>query len=249
MKVRDVMTAPVLSVRPETPLKEVARLFLDRRISGVPVTDAEGRVLGIVSEADFLIKERGATGGRDRGRRPLAWLFGDERSASEQAKVHAATAGEAMTGPALTICADCPLRDAASLMIDRQVNRLPVVDDDRLVGIVTRADLVGAFVRPDEDLARIISDEVVRDTMWIDPQRVSVDVSEGVVRLSGAVDRRSTAEILTKLAGQVDGVVGVEAADLRWELDDRNMPPAADRGERETTAASLTHREPPRSTG
>ncbi len=243
------MTAPVVSVRPETPLKEVARLFLDRKISGVPVTDEAGKVLGIVSEADFLIKERGIPERQVGARRPLAWLFGDERSTREQAKVHAATAGEAMTKPVLTVCAECALREAAALMVDHQVNRLPVVDDDRLVGIVTRADLVGAFIRPDEELATIISDEVIRDTMWVDPRRVSVEVSEGVVRLSGAVDRRSTAQILAKLVAQVDGVVNVEAADLRWELDDRNMVPATERGERETTAASLTRREPPRTTG
>ncbi len=248
MKVRDVMTTPVLSVKPETPLKEVARLLMDRRISGVPVADEDGKVLGIVSEADFLIKERGTTD-RGSGRRPLAWLFGEERRELEQAKISATTAGESMTRPAISICADCSLREAAGLMVEKRVNRLPVVDDDRLVGIVTRADLVGAFVRPDEELASIIADEVVRDTMWLEPGEVTVAVADGVVTLSGTVDRRSTARILAKLAAQVDGVVRVDDAELRWDLDDRDMHAAPERGVPETTAASLTAREHPRTTG
>ncbi len=248
MDVRDVMTAPVISVTPETPLKEVARLLMEHRISGVPVADQAGRVLGIVSEADFLIKERGATQRRG-GRHALAWLLGEDRRDAEQAKISATTAGEAMTSPAVTICVECSLREAAGLMVEKRVNRLPVVDDDRLVGIVTRADLVRAFVRPDDELAAVIADEVVRDTMWIEPGQVAVAVNEGVVALSGTVDRRSTAQILAKLAAQVDGVVRVEAGDLTWELDDRDMPAAPERDVSETTAASLRARERPRTTG
>jgi CBS domain-containing protein len=248
MLVRDVMTAPVLSVTPATPLKEVARLLVDRRISGVPVADEAGKVLGIVSEADFLLKERGTPDRRGR-RHALAWLFGDERRDVEQAKISATTAGEAMTQPAVTICADCTLREAAGLMVEKHINRLPVVDDGRLVGIVTRADLVGAFVRPDDELASIVADEVARDTMWLEPGEVTVAVVEGVVTLGGRVDRRSTAQILAKLASQVDGVVRVEADDLHWDLDDRHMEAAPERGVPETKAASLRARERPRTTG
>lgn len=248
MKIRDVMTAPVLSVPPEMPLKEVARLLMERRISGVPVADETGTVLGVVSEADFLLKERGAPDRRAR-RHALAWLFGEERRDAEQAKISATTAGEAMTRPAVTICADCSLREAAGLMVEKRINRLPVVEDGRLVGIVTRADLVGAFVRPDEELATVIADEVVRDTMWIEPGQVTVTVDEGVVSLSGTVDRRSTARILAKLAAQVDGVVRVNADALGWDLDDRDMQAAPERDVPETTAASLRAREHPRTTG
>ncbi len=249
MLVRDVMTAPVLSVTPTTPLKEVARLLVERRISGVPVADEAGKVVGIVSEADFLLRERGARPDRRGARRPLNWLFGEEGGAAEQARISATTAGEAMTRPAISIAADCSLREAAGLMVEKRVNRLPVLDDDRLVGIVTRSDLVGAFVRPDEELASMIADEVVRDTMWIEPGQVSVSVSEGVVHLSGTVDRRSTARILSKLAAQVDGVLRVETDDLHWDLDDRNMAAAPERDVPETTAASLRARERPRTTG
>ncbi len=247
MKVRDVMTAPVFSATLETPLKEVARLLMEHRISGVPVSDEAGKVLGIVSEADFLIKERGTADRRDR--RPLAWLFGEVRRDVEQAKISATTAGEAMTRPAVTIGADSSLREAAGLMVEKRVNRLPVVEDDRLVGIVTRADLVGAFVRPDDELATTIENEVVRDTLWLEPDQVSVRVSEGTVMLAGTVDRRSTARILAKLAAQVDGVLRVEADDLHWDLDDRNMAAAPERNVPETTAASLRSRERPRNTG
>jgi CBS domain-containing protein len=239
------MTAPVVSVQPETPLKDVARLFVERGISGVPVTDPENRVLGVVSEADFVIKERGK---RRRPWRPLAWLVGDARAEAEQAKVKATTAGQAMTRPAVTVHADCPLREAAAIMVDGRINRLPVVDDDVLVGIVTRADLVRAYLRADGELTRVITEDVVRDTMWLEPSEIGVEVRQGIVRLKGTVDRRSTASILEKLASQVDGVMGVEN-DLAWELDDRDLEAAPERRTPETTAASLTAREHPRDLG
>jgi CBS domain-containing protein len=240
--VRDAMTAPALAVRPETPLKDVARLFIEKGISGVPVTDAGGRVLGIVSEADFLLREQG-NAPRKRGTwRPLAWLLGGEQSSAMQAKIHATTAGQAMTSPAITIEASRPLREAASRMVEAAVNRLPVEDDGKLVGILTRADLVRAYLRPDAELEAFIEDDVIRDTLWLEPGSVEVSVREGVVTLEGTVDRRSTSTILAKLVGQVDGVLGVEDK-LAWELDDRDLPAAPERGEPETTAASITARE------
>lgn len=242
MKVRDVMTDGVISVRPETPLKEVARSLAEHGISGVPVVDDDGRVLGVVSEADFLIKEQDPP----RPERSLlfSWLFDRDEGRRVEAKLHATTAGECMSRPPITVAPESGLREAAALMTRHGINRLPVVEEGRLVGIVTRADLVQTFLVPDEALADRIAGEVLRDTLWLEPGEVRVAVTEGVVRLEGTVDRRSTATILERLVSQADGVVGVESA-LAWELDDRGMRPVGD-VDREPTAASVTSRERPR---
>jgi CBS domain-containing protein len=242
MNVRDVMTADVISVRPETPLKEVARTLSEHGISGVPVVDEAGSVVGVVSEADFLIKEQQAA---QPGRSLLfSWLFDRAESQRVETKLRATTAGGAMSRPPITIGPDQALREAAALMTRSHVNRLPVVDDGKLLGIVTRADLVGTFLVPDDELARRIDDEVLRETMWMERDEVAVTVSEGVARLSGTVDRRSTATILERLVSQIDGVVGVDSA-LSWELDDRSIRPVGEM-DREPTAASVTARERPR---
>lgn len=221
MKVGDVMTRQVVSVGPEAPLKEVARLMVEHMVSGIPVVEADGKVIGVVSEADFLVKERGTGAVR---RRPLAWLLGESRATrATLAKVTAVAARDAMTAPAITIAADRPVREAADLMVERRVNRLPVVDAAGvLVGIVTRADIVRGFVRPDEELARVIRDEILVKALWLDPHEIEVKVSHGNVELRGMMDRRSTAEVLAHLAAQVDGVVSV-ASELTWRFDDSRL--------------------------
>jgi CBS domain-containing protein len=242
MKVRDLMTTRVVSVTPETPLKEVARLLADNGISGLPVVGEGGEVLGVVSEADFLLKEQDAPAGR---RSLLSWLFeGTDGHRARQDKLHATTAGAAMTSPAVVIGPEHQAREAAAIMTRSRINRLPVVEDGELVGIVTRADLVETFLVPDAELERRIREEIVRDTMWMSPDDLQVSVAEGVAKLSGMVDRRSTATILERLAGHLDGVVGVRS-ELAWELDDRDMQPVG-KLEHETTAASVTARDRPR---
>jgi CBS-domain-containing membrane protein len=149
-----------------------------------------------------------------------------------------------MSAPPIVIGPDAPAREAAALLTKHRINRLPVIDDGQLVGIVSRADLVSTYLVPDEELARRISEEVVRETMWIDPSTVSVEVREGIAHLRGTVDRRTTAAILERLVGQLEGVVGVES-DLRWERDDRDIEPVG-MVEREPTAASITARDRPR---
>ena len=123
----------------------------------------------------------------------------------------AQTAVQAMSAPPVTIDADRPVREAAAVMIDRAINRLPVMSDGRLVGIVTRADLVRAYLRRDDETLRTIRDDVLHDTMWIDPDDLQVEVRDGHVRLAGIVDRRSTATIVAKLIGLVEGVDHVES--------------------------------------
>lgn len=217
MKVRDVMTHSVLSVRREAPLKEVALVLVDHRISGVPVVDVDGAVLGVVSEADLLMKEQGADAVRHR---PLARFLGESRESRAQlAKLAAVTAGEAMTAPAVTIESGRRISEAAALMIARRVNRLPVVDDGRLVGIVTRADLVRAYVRSDDELARTIRDDVLLRILWLDPSMFTVVVTDGVASISGRVERRSTAEMVEQAVSMVPGIMDVHA-DVTWGLDD-----------------------------
>lgn len=222
MKVADVMTRRVVAVGPGTPLKDVAALMVDRGISGVPVADAAGAVLGVVSEADFLIKERGA--GAARPRLLARLLGGGRRTKAEIAKIEATTAGEAMTSPAITIDADETLQAAAERMTDRRVNRLPVVDDGRLVGIVTRADVVRAFVRPDAELARLVREEVLAKAAFgLEPEAFAVAVRAGVVELTGWVERRSLADTILAEIRDLGGVVGVDPH-LSWEIDDVEGP-------------------------
>lgn len=220
----EVMTKDVLTVDPETPLKDVARLLVDRRISGVPVVDSTGAVVGVVSEADLLIKEAGEGGITPRR---LGWLLGEGHDAGERrSKIAAVDAGHAMTRPAVTGSPDMPAATAAALMTERHVNRLPVVQDGRLVGIVTRADLIRSFVRSDDQIAAAIGDEVIRGILWLDPTSFVITVHDGVVSISGEVDRRSTAEAIQTAVALVDGVVAVEAF-LPWSFDDRMTEPAS----------------------
>jgi len=211
MKVEAVMTRDVVTVNPDTPLRDIARLLSESKISGMPVVE-DGHVVGVISEADILAKERGKTPQR---KRLLDFLLEDRPGA--ELKLEATTAREAMSAGALTIGPESPVADAAARMIDERVNRLPVVDrDGRLIGIVTRADLVRAFVRSDEELSREITDDVILRTLWIPPESVHVAVESGVVTLTGRVENRATAEMLPRFVQRVPGVVSV-ASELSWE--------------------------------
>jgi CBS domain-containing protein len=215
--VRDVMTRTVVAVPPSLPLKEVARLLVEHRISGVPVIDDHGAVLGVVSEADLLLKEQGPDAVRHRR---FAWLLGESSEMRTLAKkLAAATAEEAMTTPAATIEAGRSTTAAAELMVERGVNRLPVVEDGRLVGLVSRADLVRAFVRSDTQLADVIREEVLKRILWLDPTHYRVGVTDGVARISGRAGRRSTAEMIERAIEAVPGIVRVDR-DVTWDLDD-----------------------------
>lgn len=240
MNVRDVMTRGAISVSPHTPLRDLARLLSERRISGVPVVDQEGRCLGVVSEADLLVKQLSRPLSR---RLPLEWLLGESHDPDELRRRAATTAEQAMTSPAVTIDEDRPLREAAALMVDRGINRLPVLADGRLVGMLSRSDLVRAYLRLDDDIEHAVRDEVLQHTMWLDPNSFDIEVRDGTVRIWGQVDRRSTARILEKLIGLVDGVLAVEAL-LDWESDDTVMR-FTFATEGEPGAASLAARERP----
>jgi CBS domain-containing protein len=223
MTVRDAMTPSVVSVHPSTPLREVAQALIDNGISGVPVVDVDGAVLGVVSEADLLVKEQGADAIHHR---PLARFIGESaESRAQLAKVGALTAAAAMTAPAITITSSRSIREAAATMTSRNVNRLPVVDDGRLVGIISRADLVRAYVRSDDELAETIRQDVILRIMWLDPALFTVVVKDGRASISGRVERRSTAEMIERSVRLVPGVIDVHAS-VAWSMDDRTLEPA-----------------------
>lgn len=214
MKISELMHRDVVSVSPETTLKEVAALLVQHRISGVPVCLPDGRVVGVVSEADILVKEQveplevsGFLG------RLLDNAYGDH------ARYEAATAGDAMTSPAITVSPQQDVVEAARLMTSKHVNRLPVVDGSQLVGIITRADLVRAFDRTDDELSHEIADDVLLHTLWIEPGSIEVDVEDGVVGLTGRVETRTIAEIVAAYVRRVPGVVAVHSQ-LTWAFDD-----------------------------
>ena len=213
VRVGEVMTRDVVSVTPDTPLKDVAAALVARGVSGLPVCDADGAVVGVLSEADLLVKQGGAP---ERSGGLFAWLV-DTASAPDLAKLRAHTAGEAMTAPAITVESGAPVSEAARTMVSLGVNRLPVVEDGRLVGIVTRADLVRLFTRSDAEIARDIRQDVVK-RLWIAPERIEVEVEQGEVVLRGEAETEAEAELLLKRIPLVAGVVGVRS-ELSWEVD------------------------------
>ena len=218
MRVRELMTEHVLTIGPEAPIKDVAKILVEHGISGLPVCDIEGHVLGVVSEGDILFKEHDPTEGHVGG--PLGWIVDGSPSYQGAIKAAALTAEKAMTAPAVTVAPWASVAEAARLMSERRVNRLPVVKDDRLVGIVTRADLVRAFTRGDDEIEKEIVDEVLGQTLWIDPGKVTVDVSRGAVRLDGRLDTRSDVELLERIVTRVPGVVSL-ASSVVWQVDDQ----------------------------
>lgn len=214
MRVQELMTTPALSIGPEASLKEVARIFVEKGITGLPVCDARHHVVGVVSAGDILYKEHDPLD-KGRRRRPR-WPRGRDAAAI---KSKALVVREAMTSPPVTISPWSSASDAARLMTEHGVNRLPVVKGDTLVGIVTRSDLVRAFIRSDEEITRELREEVLEQTMWLDRDSVQVDVKRGVVSLGGTLQTRSNVTLLESLAARIPGVVALKS-DLGWNHDD-----------------------------
>jgi CBS domain-containing protein len=215
MRVQDVMTTDVTTVTPETPLKDAARLLLQRGVSGLPVVRGDA-VVGVLSEADLLALERG----EPRSPKHRFRLMRErEREISHGV---ASTVGEAMTSPPITVRPVWTVAGAASLMLDRGINRLPVVDmAGRLVGIVTRADVVRAFARTDDAIERDVREAIAfHQALVLDDSAVDVTVRAGEVALGGAVRTHSQAQRLPLVAAGVPGVVDVRSA-LTWSEDDR----------------------------
>ena len=214
MKVQEIMTRDVVTVGPEADLRDVAKFLVDNGISGVPVCGVRRELLGIVSEGDILVKE----GGPREERGFLGRLRRTEASAQ---KARAIKVREAMTAPVVTISPHASVAEAARRMSDLGIKRLPVVQDDKLVGIVSRTDLVRAFVRSDDEIRREIREDLLRATLWLEvPDAVQVHVEHGSVRLSGQVETATDSALLERFVARVPGVVSV-SAEVGWRFDDR----------------------------
>jgi CBS-domain-containing membrane protein len=216
MRVSDVMTVDVATTMAETPLREAAQMLVDRGISGMPVIADDGSVIGVVSEADVLAKQRRAP--EDGGNRVSRLRH---HAPDGQAKHEARRVGDAMSAPAITVVPFSSIAAAAGQMLDQDVNRLPVVDGaGRLVGIVTRADLVRAFARSDAQIAAEVREQVTfQQALSGDAGVIDVAVADGDVELRGALRRRSDADVLPRIVRLVPGVVEVRSQ-LSWQEED-----------------------------
>jgi CBS domain-containing protein len=201
-RVRDVMTANVVAVRADTSFKDMVALLLSSRVSAFPVVDGAGKVVGVVSEADMLIKEA------DQASPP--GTFAGLRRLRDHEKAAAVTAAELMTGSPVTIGPDQPVEQAAFLMYDRGVKRLPVVDGTgHLVGIVSRADALSVFGRPDADIRREVTEEVILRRFLVDPLLFDVSVRGGIVTLAGRPETDLAGRDIVDAVRHVPGVVAV----------------------------------------
>jgi len=210
--VSDVMTPTVAAIGRGAAFKEIVRLMQDWKVSALPVIEGEGRVVGVVSEADLLPKEEFRDSDPDR--------YTQLRRLSDLAKAGAVTAGELMTSPALTVHPDTTLAQAARTMAREKVKRLPVVDAVGLLqGVVSRADLLKVFLRTDEEIAEEVRREVVSHLFPTPDSHVRVEVLDGVVKLAGQVRDTSLVPVAARLVRAVEGVV-----DVAFDLT--RIPPA-----------------------
>ncbi len=200
-KVEDGTVKTVVSVEGTTPFKEIVRLMDSFRASALPVVDEVDRVVGVVSEAELLLKE--GSFGEESG--PIArW-----RHRTERARIEGTTARQIMDPRADTIRPDVSVAEAARLMVDRRVIRVPVVDaNGRIVGMVSWRDLLKVFLRPDEELRKEIV-EWIEGQLCQPPYTVTVNVRDGIVTLAGQLERESLVPIVVEFARSVDGVVGI----------------------------------------
>ena len=202
--VSDVMTRDVVFVEPDTAFKVCADLMRIHAVSGLPVLDLAGRVLGVVSESDLLAKEEA----RGLGHASIEAMSRRHRRAAT-----ARVAEDVMTSPAIAVGPSTTVAEAARLMHRKGVKRLPVVDHDGgLVGIVSRADLMKCFIRSDEAIRRDIVKEVLHHKPPIDLGSLEVSVRGGVVRLRGQVETASLASCIEREANAVEGAVGVDSS-------------------------------------
>ncbi|MEU7726349.1 CBS domain-containing protein [Streptomyces sp. NPDC040724] len=193
--VEDVMTHAVISVDRRTPFKDIVETMRQWRISALPVLSEEGRVAGVVSEADLLLKAQGTDESR------------------------AVTAGQLMTVPAVTVTKDATIPGAARLMARGHLKRLPVVDGDgRLVGVVSRGDLLKIYLRPDADIAEELRRLIMAELIPAGSAMVQVHVADGIVHLDGCIPDPALKDVLVRVARTVPGVVDVTAVRLDTEV-------------------------------
>ena len=224
MKARDIMTSPVITVEPDTSVKEIAGLLFERRISAVPVLE-KGRLVGLVSEADLLHRQEIGT---DHGATSGSWwlrLFSADRSPEEYIKSHARHARNIMTHDVATVTPDTPIAQIATLLETRRIKRVPVMDEGHLVGIVSRSNLVQALaVKPVPEAGRPEGDDAIRASLlaelerqlWWGRQVVSnIVVTDGVVHYWGTLDSEDQREAARIAAENVPGVRRIEDHRIR----------------------------------
>lgn len=194
--VKDIMTADVAAVRSDASYREMTALLRSRRVNGLPVVDAEGIVVGVVSETDLLT--------RALEREPGRWPHRKHATTAEL------TAGDLMTRPAVTTSPDEPVASVARLMSARKLRRLAVVDGQgHLAGIVCRSDVLSVFSRPDEDIYREITQDVILDGFFTDPARFTVTAKDGIVTMEGEPGSIVLGRNIVDQAQHVEGVVAV----------------------------------------
>ncbi|WP_327365557.1 CBS domain-containing protein [Streptomyces sp. NBC_01217] len=216
--VAELMTRGVVRARRDLPFKEIVKLLAENDVTAVPVVDELDRPMGLVSEADLLRKS--ADQADPSGRTPIPHL-----EAWERAKAEGARAEELMSAPAVCARPEWTVVEAARLMEVQNVKRLPVVDEtDKLLGIVSRSDLLRVFLRRDDAIHEEIDRDVLQRTMGFAPSAVTAEVSEGQVVLSGSVEFKSLIPIVDRLCRSVDGVVSV-AEHITYRTDDTRSSP------------------------
>src|SRR5271169_896236 len=217
MNVRDVMTPHVLSVVPDESVSVAAQLMLQKRISGLPVIDERGDLVGIVSEGDFLRRVETATG-RKRPRW-MEFLLGPGRLADEYVKISSRKVRDVMTDEVRTVTQDAPLEDVVRLMERHHIKRIPVVEGQKVVGIVTRANLLHAMasfvseVAPSSAGDMAIRKQIIAELErqpWAPVISIDVTVRNGVVQLSGVVTDERQRQALRVAAENIPGVKKVE---------------------------------------
>lgn len=209
---KDIMSSsPLITVTPDASLQEIARVLTDYRISGVPVVTDEGKLVGIVSEADLLPKEAG-----NHLRTIFVW---SEKAKRLLRKFEGTTARELMTAEVITAHEATPVKSLASMMIANQINRVPIVRGDKPVGIVSRNDVLKVFSRSDKTLEGEIKSQVAKDLGTVE-HGLAITVHEGVVSMSGRIALRTEADLIASFVRTIDGVVAVDTKNLTFEYDD-----------------------------
>jgi len=218
MKASDVMAKNLVTVHPETSVKEIAELMTKSRISGLPVVDRAGKLVGIISETDLL--HRAETGTERRRKWWLGAFLDSDQLAREYAESHARKASDIMSSKVVTVEANTELGAVADLLERRRLKRVPVLADGTLVGIITRGDLVRALVARQREAVKVqpgSSEQVlqaIRERMqresWLDSALVNVSVDNGVARLSGLAASTDQRRALRLLVEDTPGVVSVE---------------------------------------
>lgn len=215
-RVKDVMTTDVVSVRETAEYKDIVAVLRELHVSGFPVLDEADHLVGVVSEADLLLKEA--------GQEALGGYLSSSGRRGEQAKAAGLTAAELISTPAVTIGPNDSLAAAARLMHDRHVTRLPVVDQTRrLLGIVSRVDLLSVFDRPDGQIRAAVRKDIIARDFALDPDAFDVQVTSGIVTISGQVQNQAVAQHLLAAIRHAEGVVAVRSR-LRFPPPD---PPGA----------------------